>query len=171
MAEQFKQFHKSSRYNWFISNHGNIYTVTSTGKVRHRKSYTTGGYAGSQYASISINDAPEKYVHRIVAMMFIPNPDNKPTINHKDGNKTNNHISNLEWATYSENQQHAIDVLLQTRSKEPKRDLRMITFEAAEEIRKQWSNGSCTLTGLGKDYGLHASSIKQIVENKTYVKP
>jgi hypothetical protein len=48
-----------------------------------------------------------KRLHRIVAELFIDNPNNKPYVNHKDLNKLNNHFSNLEWVTASENSQHA----------------------------------------------------------------
>lgn len=46
-------------------------------------------------------------IHKLVALAYIPNPENKPTINHIDGNKLNNNVSNLEWATYKEQKIHA----------------------------------------------------------------
>lgn len=48
-------------------------------------------------------------LHRLVALAFVPNPDNKPFINHKDCNSFNNHFSNLEWCTHQENMDHAKD--------------------------------------------------------------
>lgn len=65
---------------------------------------------GYQYVSLtSGKHSNNALLHRLVALAFIPNPDNKPTVNHKDGNKKNNKVDNLEWCTRKENTHHAIE--------------------------------------------------------------
>lgn len=61
---------------------------------------------GKGYKSVSIKDRSIQ-IHRLVAFAYIPNPENKKEVNHKDLNKSNNHFSNLEWATRKENAMHA----------------------------------------------------------------
>lgn len=63
---------------------------------------------GYKLVCLTVNKVRKnKYIHRLMAEHFIDNPDNKPLVNHIDGNKSNNTISNLEWCTLSENMQHA----------------------------------------------------------------
>lgn len=93
------------------------YTITDEGVIySEKRNRYPGGFlrptkTENGYLRVKLkNDHENKsyYVHRLVAMAFIPNPDNKKCVNHKDGNKENNCVDNLEWCTYSENMKHAV---------------------------------------------------------------
>ena len=87
----------------------NPYKKTMCGKDMKPYTHPKNGY---QSIDLRIDKKHFRYLlHRLVAECFIPNPENKPEVNHKDGDKTNNHISNLEWMTKAENVEHSIKVL------------------------------------------------------------
>ena len=58
---------------------------------------------------VSTNKREDVYVHRIIAKLFVENPENKPFVNHLDCNRANNKVSNLEWATSKENNEYALE--------------------------------------------------------------
>lgn len=82
------------------------YEVSNTGKVRSKDRVRKLGLNHKGYPCIVIR-GKSGLVHRLVAIAFIPNPDNLPTVNHKDGIKTNNNVDNLEWSSHSDNIKHS----------------------------------------------------------------
>ena len=89
--------------NYIIYDTGELLNET-TGKMLNG-SIRLSGY--KQYRLSKNNEKVSFYAHRLVAEAFLPNPDNLPIVNHKDGNKLNNNLENLEWVSYSENCEHA----------------------------------------------------------------
>ena len=95
-----------------VSEDGTVYSLNynHTGKIKALcPAIDKNGYL--QVRISKDNRAHSKTVHRLVAKTFIPNPDNKPEVNHKNGIRTDNRVENLEWVTSSENLFHSYKVL------------------------------------------------------------
>lgn len=103
-------------------------------------------------------------IHRLVAELFIPNPEGKPEVNHIDGNKFNNYVGNLEWATSSENQRHAVATGLQAQGED--NYLAKLTNEQVLYIRQ--NPDSLTLEKLAEKFGVNFGTISAIQLGKHY---
>lgn len=118
-----------------------LYTVDENGQVFSVRSnkFIQPSISNTGYVRVYLYNNNKKYrksVHRLVAEAFIPNPLNKPQVNHIDGNKLNNHVSNLEWNTGSENLKNAFKLGLMkpnpTNAKLSKTDI-MCIFKLANK--------------------------------------
>jgi hypothetical protein len=104
-----------------------------------------------------------KTVHRLVAIAFLENPLNKFDINHKDGNKSNNNLSNLEWNTRSENLYHAYNIGLKERGE--KHYNSKLTEIQVNEIR---SINGVSQTQIGINYNVSRKCISKILKRQTW---
>lgn len=125
-------------------------------------------------------------VHRLVALAFIPNPDNKPCVNHLDGNKTNNHISNLEWCSVKENNLHARQTGLHRQAVGHKlrylsdatkgkalanlKDKSKLSPDDVRYVRSVFKPRSkdASATALAKQFGTSVAAMCKIVNRQTY---
>ena len=102
--------------------------------------------------------------HRLLAKHFIPNLENKPCVNHIDGNRVNNSLENLEWVTQKENIQHAIRTGLMNNRGESHPNVKL-TDQEVLEIRDLYINKIYNQRELGETYGVSRSHVSAIVLN------
>jgi len=151
----------------------------------HRNGNRGGGHNGKWlkpsigkhgYKIVTLKTGNRKYkqllLHRLLAEAFIPNPENKCCVNHKDGNKLNNSLDNLEWVTYSENNQHAYDNGLSKKlyGKEHSRSKKVAQKTKDGKIIKIWD---CAMDAqrIGGFYASHINAVanKKRKTHKGYV--
>lgn len=108
-------------------------------------------------------------VHRLVARAFIPNPDNKPQVNHKDCVKTNNHVSNLEWCTNDENMAHATaNNIYKNRSGHNAHIPRKLTHENVVLIKLKLSDDKLNQKEIAKMFNVSQVTIYSIKKGNTW---
>lgn len=106
-------------------------------------------------------------VHRIVCENFVPNPENKPEVNHIDGNKQNNHFTNLEWTTRKEQMEHAFRTGLAKGKKGGINGRAVLSEPDAIEIRKLYSNKT-PIAEIARKFGVGWTTVSQVLKNETW---
>lgn len=157
-----------------VSNFGNVRSINhkaGNGKTYQGKNLkpvlTNSGYVNINLITGNDKDRIVKRVHRLVAELFIPNPDGKDEVNHIDGNKQNNRADNLEWVTRNENEQHAYDTGLITILKGSEKPLAKLTENDVIKIREEYAKG-CLQIELASKYGVARQTISSIVNRKAW---
>lgn len=172
MKEEVREIEDHPGY--YISNTGKIYSKWRMGRavkngpiypLREKKcSIHKDGY---YYACIK---GTCKAVHRYLAIAFIPNPENKSDVNHKDGNKLNNNLDNLEWNTRKENINHAFQMGLSDTTGHVagiKNGNHILNDKLVLEIREKAKQGH-TCSELAREYSVSKSNIVAIKNRKSW---
>ncbi len=108
-------------------------------------------------------------LHRLLAIAFIPNPYNKPEVNHIDSDPSNFNLSNLEWVTKSENEQHSRIYGSKRPIRGEKNVLCKISYQDVLNVREMYKKGNIKQKELAKMFNITSSRISTIVNNKCRV--
>lgn len=154
-----------------VKDYEGLYQISNKGRVKSLR-WAGGkvlkfGNSGFGYFFVNLsknNKCRNFFVHTLVARAFIPNPENKPEVNHIDGNKKNNCVENLEWVTESENHLHAYKTGLRKRSNSKLSD------EDVRFIREHYKfrNSEYNTYSLARMFQVCPVTILNIVHNKNY---
>ncbi len=164
-----------------VSNYGNVRSLDRVIKEKTGKTQTIKGRVlkqrinpgGYYYVGLGKNGSKATFaIHQLVAQAFIPNPKNKKTVNHMDGNKLNNSVANLEWSTYSENLEHAYKAGLKQAVKSSevasKNYKRKLTEQQVREIKLLIAAKSLTLKQIANQYNVGRSTIGSIKSGRSW---
>ena len=150
---------RNTRYN--ISSDGRVFSKLSNKELRPIPD-------GRGYLAVSlwVDGEMEKYkIHRLVAEVFIENPNNLLEVNHKDGNRHNNTVENLEWLSHSDNMKHAWETGLMCRGSEC--SISVLNEESVVEIKYMFLKG-LTNQDIAEIFGVARGTISKIRQKKTW---
>lgn len=157
-----------------IPNHSN-YSVTPDGRVfthKQRSGWITGATDRLGYKRLNATDdsgsRSNLYVHRAVATAYLPNPDNKPHVNHKDNNPSNNHVDNLEWCTAAENRAHAAKQNRLPRLQGETNGHAKYSDSLIKKIRKLYESGKYTQMDIKREFGIPQPTVSVIVRREQW---
>ena len=146
-----------------------LYDVSETGCIRNARTLKVlkPNKIGKGYLIVHLKKDGKRYaryIHRLTAEAYVPNPHNHPVVNHDDGNKENCHYTNLIWSTYSENNQHAYDTGLKPRGEGQYKAI--LTEENVREIKRLGKYA--TFQEIADKYGVSKATIRDVLIGKTW---
>ena len=152
-----------------VDENGNVFSVRNN-KLLKRMMFPS----GYEYVHLCNGKGKTKLfrVHRLVAEAFIPNPNDLPQVNHKDGNKLNNSVENLEWCTNLENMRHSVETGLRNIKGENNPSAKL-TVKDVINIRKEYIPKSKEFgtVALARKYGVTNVMIGKIIRNECWIDP
>lgn len=167
-SEIWKEWNINPLYH--ISNQGRVkrkeYIASNGSTYRERVLVGSKHLDGYVYVSLLMSDGTrkQKTKHRLAASTFIDNKDNYKEVNHKDGNKMNNHISNLEWVSSSQNQIHAIKEKLQPKAITTYKG--KLTKKQRDDVIEKFNSSNISRKQLAEEYSVSHTTICSIINNK-----
>lgn len=133
------------------------------------KQFLNGGRKGTKYPFVVLtvsHSIQKSYnVHRLVALVFVDNPEGKLEVNHKDGDKSNNNANNLEWCTRKENVAHSVKSGLFFTMNGVHSNCK-VSLETIIQVKKELANG-IDRKSIAKKYNLNLDTVKHIFLGKT----
>ena len=159
------------------ADYGDFYLVSDTGYIKNAKTgrvlklnIVGKGYYG---CIVSLGGRSHKKairIHKAVAETFIPNPDSKPEVNHKDGDKSHNYVDNLEWVTTKENMDHAVKHDLHHPTYGADHGTTKLTNEQVEWLRSVYQprNKEYGARALARKLGVDHTTILSLLKGKTW---
>jgi hypothetical protein len=151
-----------------VDNMGNIYTLPKNSRPERILVFSPDSFGYLRVGLCKNNKVKTFKAHRIVALTFIPNLENLPQVNHKNGIKTDNRVENLEWASAKSNINHAWKIGLSKALNGDSNGNSKISDNERDAIVRDYALTDMTQDQIGKKYGVTQSNVAQIV--KAYLK-